>query len=124
MRRAGHGLRQAGARRGICRCGEFSRRSVESTARDGARAKAMTDPRTFRNVLGRFATGVSIIAIGVDEGVHAMTANAVCALSLAPPQVLFCPSKASRLSQMLTNGGLFTISFLREEQEAISIYFA
>ncbi len=84
----------------------------------------MTDPRTFRNVLGRFATGVSIIAIGVDEGVHAMTANAVCALSLAPPQVLFCPSKASRLSQMLTNGGLFTISFLREEQEAISIYFA
>ncbi len=84
----------------------------------------MIDPRTFRNALGRFATGVSVVAIGIDQGVHAMTANSVCALSLSPPQVLFCPSKAARLAQMMRNGGLFTVSFLREEQEAISIYFA
>ena len=94
--------------------------SVGSTGRSGH----AIDSRSFRNVLGRFATGVSVVAIGVDQGVHAMTANAVCALSLSPPQVLFCPSKAARLAQMMRNGGLFTVSFLREEQEAISIYFA
>lgn len=84
----------------------------------------MIDSRTFRNVLGRLATGVSIVAIGVDQGVHAMTANAVCALSLDPPQVLFCPKKGARLAQLLPRTDLFTLSFLSEEQEALSTYFA
>src|SRR5262245_4462314 len=84
----------------------------------------MIDPRTYRNVLGRLATGVSIIAMGVDQGVHAMTANAVCALSLEPPQILFCPKKAARLAQLLPRADLFTVSFLSEDQEALSTYFA
>ena len=84
----------------------------------------MIDSRTFRNVLGRFATGVSVIAIGIDEGVHAMTANAVCALSLDPPQVLFCPNKQGRLAQLLPTIERFSVSFLREEQQALSTYFA
>jgi flavin reductase (DIM6/NTAB) family NADH-FMN oxidoreductase RutF len=84
----------------------------------------MMDSRAFRNVLGRFATGVSVVAIGVDDGVHAMTANAVCALSLEPPQVLFCPNKAGRLAQLLPQAERFTLSFLREDQQALSTYFA
>jgi flavin reductase (DIM6/NTAB) family NADH-FMN oxidoreductase RutF len=84
----------------------------------------MIDSRAFRNALGRFATGVSVVAIGVDDGVHAMTANAVCALSLDPPQVLFCPNKAGRLAQLLPRAARFTLSFLREDQHALSTYFA
>jgi 3-hydroxy-9,10-secoandrosta-1,3,5(10)-triene-9,17-dione monooxygenase reductase component len=84
----------------------------------------MIDPRTFRNVLGRFATGVCVVAIGIDEGVHAMTANAVCALSLEPPQVLFCPNKSGRLAQLVPRAERFSVSFLREEQQALSTYFA
>ena len=84
----------------------------------------MIDSRTFRNVLGRFATGVCVVAIGVEEGVHAMTANAVCALSLDPPQVLFCPNKQGRLAQLLPQAERFSVSFLREEQQALSTYFA
>jgi flavin reductase (DIM6/NTAB) family NADH-FMN oxidoreductase RutF len=84
----------------------------------------MIDSRTFRNVLGRLATGVSVIAIGVDEGVHAMTANAVCALSLEPPQVLFCPNKAGRLAQLLPQTTHFSVNFLREDQQALSNFFA
>jgi len=84
----------------------------------------MIESRTFRNVLGRLATGVSVVAIAVDEGVHAMTANAVCALSLEPPQVLFCPKKSGRLSQLLPQTTRFSVSFLREDQQALSNYFA
>jgi 3-hydroxy-9,10-secoandrosta-1,3,5(10)-triene-9,17-dione monooxygenase reductase component len=84
----------------------------------------MIDSRTFRNVLGRFATGVCVVAIGIDEGVHAMTANAVCALSLEPPQVLFCPNKLGRFAQLLPRAERFSMSFLREEQQALSTYFA
>src|SRR3982074_2729173 len=84
----------------------------------------MIDPRTFRNVLGRFATGVCVVAIGIDEGVHAMTANAVCALSLEPPQVLFCPNKLGRLAQLLPQVERVSLSFLREDQQALSTYFA
>ncbi len=84
----------------------------------------MIDPRGFRNALGRFATGVSVVAVGIDEGVHAMTANAVCALSLEPPQVLFCPNRLGRLAQLLPRVARFTVSFLREDQQALSTYFA
>ncbi|MFL6601205.1 MAG: flavin reductase family protein [Steroidobacteraceae bacterium] len=84
----------------------------------------MIDSRTFRNVLGRFATGVCVVAIAVEESVHAMTANAVCALSLNPPQVLFCPNKLGRLAQLLAQAERFSVSFLREDQQALSTYFA
>ena len=84
----------------------------------------MIDSRIFRNALGRLATGVSVVAIGVDEGVHAMTANAVCALSLEPPQVLFCPKRTGRLAQLLPQAKRFTLNFLREDQQALSTYFA
>jgi flavin reductase (DIM6/NTAB) family NADH-FMN oxidoreductase RutF len=84
----------------------------------------MIDPRTFRNALGRLATGVSVVAVEVNDGLHAMTANAVCALSLMPPQVLFCPKKAGRLAHLLPQAERFTVSFLREDQQALSTYFA
>ncbi len=84
----------------------------------------MIDSRGFRNTLGRFATGVSVVAVAIDEGVHAMTANAVTALSLEPPQILFCPNSRGRLAQLLPQIERFSISFLREDQQALSTYFA
>ena len=84
----------------------------------------MIEPRAYRNALGRFATGVAVIAVGIEDGVHAMTANAVSALSLDPPQVLFCPNKLGRLAQLLPGVERFSVSFLREDQQALSTYFA
>lgn len=84
----------------------------------------MIDQREFRNTLGRFATGVAIVAVEMPDGVHAMTANAVCALSLDPPQILFCPNRKGRLAQMMPQVQRFAVSFLREDQQALSNYFA
>lgn len=82
------------------------------------------DPRAFRNTLGLFATGVTVIVARAGDEVHAMTANAVSSLSLDPMLVLFCPSKKARLAQLLDKITGFTVNILREDQEALSTYFA
>jgi flavin reductase (DIM6/NTAB) family NADH-FMN oxidoreductase RutF len=82
------------------------------------------DSKAFRDALGLYATGVAVIATHVDEQVHAMTANAVSSLSLDPLLVLFCPAKRARFSQLLPLASGFTVNFLRDEQEALSTYFA
>ena len=86
------------------------------------------DPRRFRDTMGLFATGVAVVATLVDDEVLAMTANAVSAVSLDPMLVLFCPGKKTRFAQSLgqslaTLGG-FSINFLRDDQQALSTYFA
>ena len=82
------------------------------------------DPRAFRNALGLFASGVAVIATSAGAEIHAMTASAVSSLSLEPPLVLFCPARASRFSQHLEAARTFSINFLREDQQALSSYFA
>ncbi len=82
------------------------------------------DPKAFRDTLGLFATGVAVIATTVEDQLHAMTANAVSSLSLDPMLVLFCPAKRARFSHVLQRAEGFSISFLRDEQEALSTYFA
>jgi flavin reductase (DIM6/NTAB) family NADH-FMN oxidoreductase RutF len=85
---------------------------------------ATPDPKSFRAALGLFATGVAVIATHIDGQDHAMTANAVSSLSLEPPLVLFCPAKRARFSQLLAQASGFSVNFLRDEQEALSTYFA
>ena len=80
--------------------------------------------RTFRNAIGHFATGVAVIATEVGGEIHAMTANAVSSLSLDPMLVLFCPSKTSRFASFLPQLTAFSINILREEQQALSNFFA
>lgn len=81
-------------------------------------------PAAFRETLGLFATGVSVVATRIDGQLHAMTANAVSSLSLEPMLVLFCPAKRARFAQILPQATGFSINFLREDQEALSTYFA
>ena len=82
------------------------------------------DPKAFREVLGLFATGVAVVATRLDGKVHAMTANSISSLSLDPLLVLFCPAKKARFSQLLPRATEFSVNFLRDEQEALSTYFA
>jgi flavin reductase (DIM6/NTAB) family NADH-FMN oxidoreductase RutF len=80
--------------------------------------------KAFRETLGLFTTGVSVVATHIDGQVHAMTANAVSSLSLDPPLVLFCPAQRARFSALLPRAAGFSVNFLRDEQEALSTYFA
>jgi flavin reductase (DIM6/NTAB) family NADH-FMN oxidoreductase RutF len=82
------------------------------------------DPLLFRQTIGQFATGVSVIATEVEEEIHAMTANAVTSVSLEPLLVLVCVGKRARMAEFLVQKAGFSINILREEQQALSTYFA
>lgn len=82
------------------------------------------DARAFRDALGLFATGVAVVATELHDQLHAMTANAVSSLSLDPMRVLFCPGKSTKFSKVLDEAHRYSINFLRDEQRALSTFFA
>ena len=86
-------------------------------------------PEEFRSALGRFASGVTVITVARQDGqaqgrVHGMTANAFSSVSLEPPLVLVCVNKSAQTCALLAARGRFGINILRQEQEALSRYFA
>ena len=77
-------------------------------------------PDHFRSVMGRFATGVTVVTATTPEGPVGMTANAVCSLSLDPLLLLVCVEHASRLHGALLASGLWGISVLSADAEPLS----
>jgi len=82
------------------------------------------DPKLYRQTVGRFLSGVTVVACDVAGEVQAMTANSFTSLSLDPPLILFCPAKHTKTGQQIANFQSFSINILREEQQALSNYFA
>ena len=74
----------------------------------------MIDTREFRQTVGQFATGVTVIAAEIEGTVHALTANSFTSLSLDPPLVLFCVGKNTRTGQLLQVGARFCVIILHE----------
>lgn len=82
-------------------------------------------PDEFRAVLGRFASGVTILtARDARGGDHGMTVSAFCSASLEPPLVLACIDKASDMHPVISKATHFGISILAEGQEQLSRRFA
>jgi flavin reductase (DIM6/NTAB) family NADH-FMN oxidoreductase RutF len=85
----------------------------------------MIDPDAFRSVLGRFASGVTVVttrdADGRDVG---MTVSAFCSVSLDPPLVQVCIDRTSSAFPALAAAERFGVSILAAEQEALSRRFA
>ncbi|MCP2320356.1 3-hydroxy-9,10-secoandrosta-1,3,5(10)-triene-9,17-dione monooxygenase reductase component [Nocardia amikacinitolerans] len=82
------------------------------------------DPRQFRNVLGQFCTGITVItAFGDDAAPIGFACQSFAALSLDPPLVLFCPTKASRSWAAIEKTGRFCVNILAEEQQQLCARF-
>ncbi|MGV9797892.1 3-hydroxy-9,10-secoandrosta-1,3,5(10)-triene-9,17-dione monooxygenase reductase subunit [Mycobacterium sp. NPDC003449] len=81
------------------------------------------DPRTFRNVLGQFCTGITIITTVHDDVPIGFACQSFAALSLDPPLVLFCPTKQSRSWQAIEASGRFCVNMLHEKQQQVSAQF-
>jgi flavin reductase (DIM6/NTAB) family NADH-FMN oxidoreductase RutF len=85
----------------------------------------MIDPDTFRAVLGRFATGITVVTARDANGRdHGMTVSAFASVSLEPPMVLVCVAHDARMHQLLLDTDTIGISFLSGDQEALSRRFA
>lgn len=82
-------------------------------------------PDRFRAVMGRFATGISIMtAVPADGQPHGMTANAITSVSLTPPLVLACVERSAIMAEVLEEAEGFALTFLRAEQQEWSQWFA
>ena len=82
------------------------------------------DARAFRQTVGRFVTGVTIIATETDGTLRAMTANSFTSLSLDPPLVLFCVGKTANLGELMRSATAFSVNILAQDQQDLSTYFA
>jgi flavin reductase (DIM6/NTAB) family NADH-FMN oxidoreductase RutF len=89
-----------------------------------AETKQSFDTRAFRNALGRFATGVTVITSLEHDRPHGMTANAFVSVSLAPPLILVSLDNRSNMNRILPSSGRFGVSVLAEDQEILSMHFA
>ena len=82
------------------------------------------DSMRQRQVMGRFATGVTLLTTRFDEGILGMTANAVMSLSLEPPLIVVAVDKKNSMHECLVQGKRFALNMLRADQEEISRRFA
>jgi flavin reductase (DIM6/NTAB) family NADH-FMN oxidoreductase RutF len=78
----------------------------------------------FRMVMGRFATGVTVVTSRAGEEIHGMTVNAFLSVSLAPPTVLVSLSKGARTERLVREGRVFAVNILGADQSPLSDRFA
>ena len=82
------------------------------------------DQATFRSVLGRFASGVTVVTVRDGDNDHGMTASAFCSLSLDPPLTLVCIDRTTRMHELLGSADRYAVNLLASHQEPISRRFA
>lgn len=78
----------------------------------------------FRQTMGKFATGVTIVTTPVKEGIHGMTANAFMSVSLEPPLILVSVDKRANTHRNISEAKCFGVNILRTDQHDISNHFA
>jgi flavin reductase (DIM6/NTAB) family NADH-FMN oxidoreductase RutF len=98
---------------------------METTCEQGtANPARRVDHDTFRRVMGRFASGVTIITTrhaGIDYG---LTATAVSSLSLDPPMLLICVNRTANTRQAIAAAQRFAVNILQEHQGELAHRFA
>ena len=82
------------------------------------------DPREFRQCMGRFATGVTIVTSEKDGEERGMTANAFLSVSLDPPLILVSVAHKATMYEFLMESKRYGVSILGEHQKDLSNHFA
>jgi 3-hydroxy-9,10-secoandrosta-1,3,5(10)-triene-9,17-dione monooxygenase reductase component len=85
---------------------------------------AETRNLTFRQMMGRFATGVAVVLTTGKNGPAGLTVNSLTSLSLDPPLLLFCAKNNSRTAEAVLDRGLFSVNILAAAQTDVSSFFA
>lgn len=80
--------------------------------------------RSFRDAMGRYPTGVVLVAAETEHGPVGMAVNSFTSVSLDPPLVSFCPMITSTTWAQIREVGSFSITFLRDHHEDVSRLFA
>jgi 4-nitrophenol 2-monooxygenase / 4-nitrocatechol 4-monooxygenase, reductase component len=89
-----------------------------------AGAQTVVPDEVFRDVIGRFASGVTIITTTAGDTDFGTTASAVSSLSMDPPMMLICLNRTSDTQAAILQAGVFGVNILAEDQGQIAYQFA
>ncbi|OAF01160.1 nitrilotriacetate monooxygenase [Bradyrhizobium centrolobii] len=99
--------------------------AVPDPANEFASDNSPIDPRDFRNALGTYATGVTIITAAAPDGKpYGLTCNSFASVSLNPPLVLWSLVVYSSSLTVFQNASHFTVNVLGASQQALANKFA
>lgn len=82
------------------------------------------DQEVFKDVIGRFASGVTVITTRADDRDFGTTASAVSSLSMDPPMLLACLNRTSETQGAVSQSGVFAVNILGEHQADLAYAFA
>jgi len=105
--------------------GEMEGRRLER-APAGAAVAPMTDEqrRWLRQMMARFATGVSVVAARHGPLLAGMTANAIASVSIDPPLMLASINRRAETHTAIVGSHAFAVNILADDQRAIADCFA
>ncbi len=99
---------------------DFEWRPGEGSAVHADDPAAVAQARLFRDVLGRFASGVTVVTATSAGDPVGMTCQSFSSVSLDPPLVLFVPARTSRAWPLMQRAGKFCVNFLAADQAELS----
>ena len=82
------------------------------------------DDRKFRNAMGKFASGVTVITTEADGEIHGMTANAFMSVSLNPKLVVISIDERAHMLEKIRGSKKFAVNILAADQQHLSMNFA
>ena len=82
------------------------------------------DKDFFRQVMGQFTTGVTVVTARSQDGLAGLTVNSFTSVSLEPPLILICVDLFSTALPFIRASGSFAVNILTSEQEDLSRCFA
>lgn len=82
------------------------------------------DDRLFRDAMGKFATGVTVLLTEQDGDIHGMTANGFMSVSLDPKLVVISIGHKAKFLEKVSKTKKYTVNILAEDQEHYSRHFA
>lgn len=74
------------------------------------------EARMYRDALGRFATGVTVVTVATPDRHEGMTANSFTSLSLEPPLVMWAPARSSARHALFSEAKFWSVHVLGAEQ--------
>jgi 3-hydroxy-9,10-secoandrosta-1,3,5(10)-triene-9,17-dione monooxygenase reductase component len=91
---------------------------------EGHAASSAVDGARYRQVLGHFPTGVTVVTASTHEGPVGLCVGSFTSVSLHPPLVAFCAGDSSTSYPRIEAAGHFCVNILAEKQEEIARVFA
>ena len=82
------------------------------------------DGELFKQALGSWKSGVTIVTSRSGDLQHGMTASAFCSVSADPPLILICANQDSNTHLVIQKSGVFGVSILARGQDELALLFA